>query len=100
MDCLPVFRSIHFWLPAVPGPVLGSVDIQPWRNFSGDTMSTERRKYVRSLCDWESRPIEWLWPGRVAAGKLTLIDGDPSQGKSLLALDLMARLTAARPLPD
>ena len=63
-------------------------------------MSTERRKCVRCLCDWESRPIEWLWPGRVAAGKLTLIDGDPSQGKSLLTLDLMARLTAGRPLPD
>jgi len=29
-----------------------------------------------------------------------LIDGDPSQGKSLLTLDLMARLTAGRPLPD
>jgi hypothetical protein len=41
-----------------------------------------------------------LWPGRIAAGKLTLIDGDPSQGKSLLTLDLVARLTTARPLPD
>jgi AAA domain len=63
-------------------------------------MSTDRRKCVRCLCDWELRPIEWLWPGRVAAGKLTLIDGDPSQGKSLLTLDLVARLTAGRPLPD
>jgi AAA domain len=63
-------------------------------------MSTDRRKCVRCLCDWEPRPIEWLWPGRVAAGKLTLIDGDPSQGKSLLTLDLVARLTAGRPLPD
>ena len=31
-------------------------------------MSTERRKYVRSLCDYEPQAIEWLWPGRVAAG--------------------------------
>jgi AAA domain len=63
-------------------------------------MSTERRKYVRCLCDFEPQPIEWLWPNRVAAGKVTLIDGDPSQGKSLLTLDLVARLTAGRPLPD
>ena len=63
-------------------------------------MSTERSKYVRSLCDYEPQAIEWLWPGRVAAGKVTLIDGDPSQGKSLLTLDLAARLTAGRPLPD
>ena len=31
-------------------------------------MSTERSKYVRSLCDYEPQAIEWLWPGRVAAG--------------------------------
>jgi hypothetical protein len=38
-------------------------------------MSTERSKYVRSLCDYEPQAIEWLWPNRVAAGKVTLIDG-------------------------
>src|SRR5262245_37640158 len=46
------------------------------------------------------KPVPWLWPARIAAGRLTLIDGDPGAGKSLLALDLAARLTAARPLPD
>jgi hypothetical protein len=29
-----------------------------------------------------------------------LLDGDPDQGKSLLILDLVARLTTARPLPE
>ena len=46
------------------------------------------------------RPVPWLWPGRIAAGRLTLIDGDPDQGKSFLTLDLAARLTAGRELPD
>jgi hypothetical protein len=44
--------------------------------------------------------VEWLWPGRLAAGKLTLLDGDPDQGKSLVTLDWAARLTTARPWPD
>src|SRR5438270_8546702 len=42
----------------------------------------------------------WLWPRRIAAGKLTLIDGDPEQGKSLLTLDLAARVSSGKPFPD
>ena len=35
----------------------------------------------------------------MAAGRLVLVDGDPGQGKSLLAIDLAARLTTGRPFP-
>jgi hypothetical protein len=48
----------------------------------------------------QPQPVPWLWPGRIAGGRLTLIDGDPEQGKSLLTLDLAARLTVAKELPD
>lgn len=44
--------------------------------------------------------IEWLWPGRIAKGKLSLLDGDPGQGKSALATDLAARKSTGRPWPD
>ena len=33
-----------------------------------------------------ARPLAWLWPGRLALGKLAILDGDPGLGKSLLAL--------------
>jgi hypothetical protein len=46
------------------------------------------------------RDIEWLWPGRLAFGKLAILDGDPGLGKSLLTLDLCARLSTGRPFPD
>src|SRR5437762_3142182 len=46
------------------------------------------------------RPVSWLWPGRLALGKLAILDGDPGLGKSLLALDLCARLSTGRPMPD
>jgi hypothetical protein len=48
----------------------------------------------------ESRPINWLWPGRLALGKLAIVDGDPGLGKSLVTLDLCARLSRGRPFPD
>lgn len=44
--------------------------------------------------------VDWLWPGRLPVGKLVMLDGDPDQGKSTLALDLAARISAGRPMPD
>src|SRR5882757_7458235 len=43
---------------------------------------------------------EWLWPWRLALGKLAILDGDPGLGKSLVTLDLCARLSTGRPFPD
>jgi hypothetical protein len=47
-----------------------------------------------------ARPIEWLWPGWLPLGKLAILDGDSGLGKSLLTLDLCARLSTGRPFPD
>ncbi len=41
----------------------------------------------------EEKPVEWLWPGRLARGMLTLLDGDPGVGKSLISLQIAAQLT-------
>ena len=45
------------------------------------------------LADVKSEPIRWLWPGRIALGKLTLISGDPGLGKSLLTTTLAANIS-------
>ena len=55
---------------------------------------------VRAAITLEPREVEWLWPGWLPAGKLALVDGDPGLGKSLLTLDLCARLSTGRPMPD
>jgi hypothetical protein len=47
-----------------------------------------------------TQPISWLWPGRIPLGKLTILDGNPDLGKSLLSLDWCARLSTGRPFPD
>jgi hypothetical protein len=63
-------------------------------------MSLRNPKRTLRLSDLQPEPMDWLWPGRIAAGKVMLIDGDPSQGKSLLTLDLAGRLTFGRELPN
>jgi len=48
----------------------------------------------------DEKAVRWLWPGRVPLGKVTLIVGDPGRGKSLLALDMAARVTRGAAWPD
>ena len=55
---------------------------------------------IRPMSAVQSRPVEWLWPGWIALGKLTVLDGDPGIGKSTLLLDLAARLSRDGIMPD
>ncbi len=55
---------------------------------------------LRPLSELKPQPVEWFWPGYLAVGSLAILDGDPGQGKSLVTLDLAARITAGRPWPD
>ncbi len=48
----------------------------------------------------EPEEVEWLWPSRLALGKLVLVDGDPGLGKSAMTLDLAARVSAGKGFPD
>lgn len=43
--------------------------------------------------------VRWLWRPYLARGKLTLLDGDPGVGKSLITTDLAARLSRGGAMP-
>src|SRR5436309_1083897 len=53
-----------------------------------------------SLTDVQEHTLDWLWDKRILRGKLTLLDGDPDLGKSLITIDLAARVTTGQPMPD
>ena len=46
------------------------------------------------------QPPDWLWPNRIPLGKLTLIAGYPSSGKTSVALDVAARVSRGAAAPD
>lgn len=52
------------------------------------------------LSNVKSRPVEWLWRNYIPKGELTIFDGDPGTNKSSLALDLAARVSTGREMPD
>lgn len=63
-----------------------------------DSYALSARGPVR-LADIEPRKVEWLWPGYVPRGKVTILDGDPGLGKSTIALDLAARISTGGATP-
>lgn len=55
---------------------------------------------VRSFREIEPKPVSWLWPGRFALGKITLLTGEAGVGKSMLTCDMAARISKGSAFPD
>lgn len=55
---------------------------------------------VQAFDQIEAVPIAWLWTGRFALGKLTLLTGEGGVGKSILTCDMAARISKGLPFPD
>ena len=53
-----------------------------------------------SIADVPTTALRWLWPGRIPLGRVTLLVSDPGLGKSLLTLDVAARVSRGAPWPD
>jgi len=60
---------------------------------------TKRKLQVRSLEGVEPKEVGWVFSGRIPAGMLTLIAGEPGLGKSTMVADLAARVSSGRCLP-
>jgi putative DNA primase/helicase len=54
---------------------------------------------TRCFKDIVVQPINWLWKGRMARGKVTIIAGDPGLGKSQLTAALAACVSVGGRLP-
>src|SRR5918994_1060379 len=57
---------------------------------------------IEDVCaaDVTTKPVEWEWEGRIPRGKLTMGDGDPGVGKTVVTMDIAARKSTGRPFPD
>jgi hypothetical protein len=53
----------------------------------------------RNFADIQSKPIDWLWQGRIARGKVCMIAGDPGLGKSQVTASIAAIVTAEKCFP-
>ncbi|MES2208907.1 MAG: AAA family ATPase [Chloroflexota bacterium] len=60
---------------------------------------TETRMAGLNLASVTARAIDWLWPGYVPRGKVTILDGDPGLGKSTVLIDLASRASIGGQTP-
>jgi len=46
------------------------------------------------------KPIQWLWLNHIPLGKVTILAGNMGDGKSTIALDIAARVSTGKKMPD
>ena len=51
------------------------------------------------MADVELTSVDWLWFPYIPFGKLTIIQGNPGEGKTYFAMRLAAACTNRKPLP-
>lgn len=56
-------------------------------------------KIIISMDEVQSKEVNWLWYPYIPYGKITIIQGDPGEGKTTLALRLAALLSKGEALP-
>ncbi len=96
------------YLPDAPGSGKQGVDdflasgreLRDLKPFIHEGLREDLLPAGRLLSEVEPEWVEWLWPRRIPRGKITVLDGDPDNGKSVLTTDLAARVTAGLALPD
>ena len=91
------------------GPLRAAMSVQPPKGTSREEIELAINEAIelatkplqgRYASEIETEEVQWLWRGRIAARKLTVIDGDPGTGKSTLTIDIAARVSAGAPFPD
>ena len=74
-------------------------DLQALLDSAQRSVLTENYKLIR-VADVIPKPVRWAWKYYIPLGKLTVCDGDPGLGKSLASIDIAARVSRGRVMPD
>lgn len=80
--------------------LIGDAHVPPADEWSEEASTGMTQAQIICLADVKAEPLRWLWRDRIPLGKLTVLDGDPGLGKSLLTTDLAARVSTGRRMPD
>ena len=62
-------------------------------------MQTEKSVDIVRLSDIALQKVDWLWYPYIPFGKVTIVQGDPGEGKTTLALRLASACSNGVPLP-
>ena len=86
-------KDVSAYLDAAGTKATLTALIQQTATFEVDIDAPRAGPVVHTLSDVTAQSVHWLWPRRIARGKLGILAGEPGEGKSTMTLDLAARLT-------
>lgn len=67
---------------------------------AGSAPPTPKPPPLISLAAVERKSVAWIWRSWIPAGMLSICDGLPGEGKSTMIIDIAARVTTGRDMPD
>jgi hypothetical protein len=80
-------------------PTLAEAMAASYDLMTGRGRESDRGYRLTATSEIAPERVSWLWTGRVPAGTVTVIDGDPGKGKSTLTAALAAAVSTGTPLP-
>jgi putative DNA primase/helicase len=104
-----VLAELHSVNELLCVPPLDAGEIEKLANYVGGKpvgfpgqrpQETSAQVELESFVNVHAEPVRWLWNLRIPRGKLTIFAGDPGKGKSLVTVDVAARLSRGIPFPD
>ena len=63
-------------------------------------VTDENKGYLKRYSEVKSTRVDWLWYPYIAYGKITLLQGDPGDGKSTMILKIISLLSNGRKPPN
>ena len=90
--------------PDLPGEIAGFYTREAFTSKASTAVHPDGAPRPRAVLtaakDLKAVPIDWLWPGWLAAGKLHVLGGQPGTGKTTLAMKMAAVISRGGTWPD
>ena len=58
-------------------------------SFGREGVKKVESKLLTLYSDIQSKPVQWLWRPYIPVGKVTLLQGDPNDGKSTMMMNIV-----------
>src|SRR5262249_36843663 len=99
---LPKKGDVSDWLDAgyTKDDLVALVKATPLYTPTTTPAALVRQPIITFLNTGEPEAVDWLWPGRMARGKYTLVAGEPGVGKTYMLTDVAARISRGSRWPD